>query len=117
MPQRAELGVCRAQPSPDRQTLMLVTGADSLARAQVPLGEYRAQQVVHSPDGHWAVAYTKLRGREQFAAMTIDLDACKVQNTIELPTAGQDVRFEGDQAVLQLSGGERRVGLRDGRVR
>lgn len=117
IPQRAEAGACRAQPTPDRQTLMLVSGTPALARAHVPLGEFRAQQVVHSSDGRWAVAYTKLRGAAQFAAMTIDLERCEVQRVIDLSAAGEDVRFEGDDAVLRLTDGERRVGLRDGRVR
>ncbi len=117
MPARAEAGACRAQPSPDRQFIALVSGAESLARKQVPLGDYKSQLVVHSPDGRWAVAFTKLRGREQYAAITLDLERCEMQNTIELPSAGQDVRFEGDEAVLKLGSGERRVGLRDGRIR
>ena len=117
VPQRAAAGNCRAQTTPDRQTLMLVSGAEALARAHVPLGEFRAQQVVHSPDGRWAVAYTKLRGAAQFAALTIDLERCEVGRSVELSVAGDDVRFEGDEAVLLLGGKERRIGLRDGRVR
>ena len=117
IPQRAEAGACRAQPTPDRQTLMLVSGAAALARGHVPLGEFRAQQVVHSPDGRWAVAYTKLRGAAQFAAVTIDLERCEVQRVLDLSAAGEDVRFDGDDAVLRLANGERRIGLRDGRVR
>lgn len=117
IPQRAEAGACRAQTTPDRQTLMLVSGTPALARTHVPLGEFRAQQVVHSSDGRWAVAYTKLRGAAQFAAMTIDLERCEVQRVLDLSAAGEDVRFEGDDAVLRLTDGERRIGLRDGRVR
>ena len=117
IPQRAEAGACRAQPTPDRQALMLVSGTAALARGHVPLGEFRAQQVVHSPDGRWAVAFTKLRGAPQFAAMTIDLERCELQRVIDLSAAGEDVRFDGDDAVLRLANGERRIGLRDGRVR
>lgn len=117
VPQRAAAGNCRAQPTPDRQTLVLVSGAEALARAHLPLGEFRAQQVVHSPDGRWAVVYTKLRGAAQYAAMTIDLERCELQRVVELSAAGEDVRFDGDDAVLSLAGSERRVGLRDGRVR
>ena len=117
MPQRAEAGTCRAQLSPDRQALMLVSGAPALARAHLPLGEFRAQQVVHSPDGRWAVAYTKLRGAAQYAALTIDLERCELQRVVDLNAAGEDVRFDGDDAVLRLANGERRIALRDGRVR
>lgn len=117
IPLRAEVGTCRAVPTADRQTLMLVSGTAALARGHVPLGEFRAQQVVHSPDGRWAVAYTKLRGAAQFAAMTIDLERCEVQRVLDLSGAGEDVRFEGDDAVLRLADGERRIALRDGRVR
>jgi hypothetical protein len=83
----------------------------------VPLGEFRAQQVVHSSDGRWAVAFTKLRGAPQFAALTLDLERCSVQRTIELPAAGSDALFDGDQALLRYHGGERRVSLKDGSVR
>jgi hypothetical protein len=117
VPQRATAGNCRAQPTPDRQTLVLVSGVEALARAHLPLGEFRAQQVVHSPDGRWAVVYTKLRGAAQYAAMTIDLERCELQRVLELSAAGEDVRFDGDDAVLRLAGSERRVALRDGRVR
>ncbi len=117
VPQRATAGNCRAQPTPDRQTVVLVSGAEALARAHLPLGEFRAQQVVHSPDGRWAVVYTKQRGAASYAAMTIDLERCELQRVVELSAAGEDVRFDGDDAVLRLAGSERRVGLRDGRVR
>jgi hypothetical protein len=116
-PQRAAAGNCRALPTPDRQTIMLVSGSEALARHHVPLGEFRTQQVVHSTDGRWAIVFTKLRGASQYAALTIDLERCEMQRTIDIPAAGEDARFEGDDAVLRLSEGEVRVGLRDGRVR
>ena len=109
-------GTCRAQPSPDRQSMSLL-GPDGQPRRHLPLGDFRVQQVVHSPDGMWAVAYTKLRGEPQFAAMTLDLTRCETTNTVDLPAAGEDVRFEGDSAVLQLAQGERRVRLASARVR
>ena len=117
MPQRAPEGACRVQPTPDRQTLVLVSGAEALARLHLPLGEFRAQQVLHSPDGRWAVAFTKLRGATQYAALTIDLERCELQRSIDLAAAGEDARFEGDEALLRTADGERRVALRDGRVR
>jgi hypothetical protein len=116
-PPKAAAGNCRAQPTPDRQTLVLVSGAEALARQHVPLGEFRSQQVVHSPDGRWAVVFTKLRGAAQFAAMTVDLERCEMQRTIDIPATGEDARFEGDEAVLRLADRELRVGLRDGRMR
>jgi hypothetical protein len=109
-------GTCRAQPSPDRQSMSLL-GPDGQPRRHLPLGDFRVQLVVHSPDGMWAVAYTKLRGEPQFAAMTLDLTRCETTNTLDLPAAGEDVRFEGDSAVLQLAKGERRVRLASTRVR
>ncbi len=109
-------GTCRVQPSPDRQTLSLL-GPDGLPRRHVPLGEFRVQRVVHSDDGAWAVALTKLRGEDQFAAMTLDLSRCESANTVDLPATGEDVRFDGDAAVVRLAKGERRVPLRSGLVR
>jgi hypothetical protein len=109
-------GMCRVQPSPDRQTLSLL-GPDGLPRRHVPLGEFRLQRVVHSDDGAWAVALTKLRGEDQFAAMTLDLSRCESANTVDLPATGEDVRFEADAVVVRLAKGERRVPLRSGLVR
>jgi hypothetical protein len=109
-------GACRAEPSPDRQSVTLL-GADALPRQHVPLGEFRVQQVIHSPDGRWAVALTKLRGQPQFAALTLDLARCAAANTVDLPAAAEDARFEADEAVLLLGGRERRVKLADARVR
>jgi hypothetical protein len=109
-------GNCRASPSPDRQSVSLL-GADALPRQHVALGEFRAQQIVHSPDGRWAVAFLKLRGQPTFALMSFDLTRCEPQNTVELPSAGDDARFEGDEAVVTLAGGERRVRLSNAHVR
>lgn len=109
-------GNCRVQPSPDRQSLSLL-GADGLPRRHVPLGEFRVQRVVHSGDGAWAVAITKLRGENQFAAMTLDLAKCETANTVDLPAAGEDVRFEAEAAVVKLGKGERHVPLQSGLVR
>jgi hypothetical protein len=118
-PATAGAGPCRVQPSPERQSLALVTGSgnDAPAKSHVALGEFRAQSVVHSPDGLWAVAFTKLRGALQFAAMTIDLTQCAVQNTIDLPAAGTDAEFLDNEAVLRFAGGERKVNLRNGSAR
>jgi hypothetical protein len=109
-------GLCRVQPSPDRHTLSLV-GPDGLPRRHIPLGEFRVQRVVHSDDGSWAVALTKLRGEAQFAAMTLDLARCETANTADLPATGDDVRFESDSVVVRLAQGERRVPLRSGLTR
>lgn len=117
VPQRAEAGACRVQPSPDRQTLVLVSGSEALARHHLALGEFRAQQVVHSPDGRWAVAFTKLRGAAQFAALTIDLEHCESLSVIPIAAAGDDARFDGDDVVLVVGGKERRVKLGNRSVR
>ncbi len=102
-------GACRAEPSPDRQSVTLL-GADALPR-------FRVQQVIHSPDGRWAVALTKLRGQPQFAALTLDLSRCAAAHTVDLPAAADDARFEADEAVLLMAGRERRIKLADLRVR
>lgn len=109
-------GSCRADPSPDRQSVSLL-GPDALPRLHVPLGEFRVQQVFHSPDGRWAIAVTKLRGRAQFAALTFDLARCEPQNTVDLPTAADDARFEADEAIVSVGGAERRIRLANARVR
>lgn len=109
-------GNCRVQSSPDRQSLSLL-GADGLPRRHVPLGEFRVQRVVHSGDGAWAVAITKLRGENQFAAMTLDLARCETANTMDLPAAGDEVRFEADAVVVRLGQAERRVPLKSELVR
>ena len=109
-------GNCRADPSPDRQSVSLL-GPDALPKQHVPLGEYRVQQVVHSPDGRWAVAFIKLRGQPSFALISLDLARCEAQNTVDLPAAGEDARFEGDEAIVTLGGKERRVRLASSRVR
>jgi hypothetical protein len=88
-----------------------------LPRQHVPLGEFRAQQIIHSPDGRWAVAFTKLRGRPQFAVMAFDLARCEAVNAVDLPAEGSDVRFEGEDAVVKVGNAERRVRLAAPRVR
>jgi hypothetical protein len=109
-------GTCRAHPSPDRQTISLL-GPDGLPRRHIPLGDFRVQQVTHSPDGLWAVAVTKLRGESQFAAMTLDMTACQTSNSTSLPAESESVRFEVDTALITTPQGERRIGLSNARVR
>jgi len=115
-PERAQQGTCRVELSPDRQTLELVSGIPALARDHVPLGDYRAQLVTHSSDGRWAVAYAKLRGANQYAALVIDLQGCGLRQTYELPGMGESVSFDLDSAVLRHSHGEKRIDLRAGGV-
>jgi hypothetical protein len=109
-------GTCRVQPSPDRQSVSLL-GPDGLPRRHVGLGEFRVQRVVHSPDGRWAVAVTKLRGEPQYAAMALDLARCETVHTIELPDDGSDVVFETESARVRTARGERQLQLADPRVR
>jgi hypothetical protein len=115
-PQRAPEGLCQVELSPDRQTLELVSGPQALARDHVVLGDYRAQSVTHSPDGRWAVAFTKLRGAKQYAALVLDLQRCGLRQTYELPDAGESVSFDLDNAVLRYGRSEKRINLRAGRV-
>lgn len=106
-PSRAE-GACRPQVAPDRQSITLL-GADALPRSHVPLGEFRVQKIFQSSDGLWAVAITKLRGAEEFAAMTIDLARCKSLDAIGLSAPASAIEFEKDGAVLQLPNAKQRI--------
>jgi len=106
-PSRAE-GACRPQVAPDRQSITLL-GADALPRSHVPLGEFRVQKIFQSPDGSWAVAITKLRGADEFAAMTIDLARCKSLDAIGLSAPASAVEFEMDSALLQLPNAKQRI--------
>jgi hypothetical protein len=110
-------GPCRVEVSPDRQNLSLLGTSDALPRQFLPLGEFRAQQVVHSPDGRWAVAFLKLRGQSQFAMLTLDLTSCKEQSTIDLAHAGEDASFDGDNVTVRSGGKDQRWPLADKRVR
>lgn len=103
-------GACRPQMSPDRQSITLL-GADALPRAHVPLGDYRVQKIFPAPSGAWAVAITKLRGADEYAAMTIDLNRCKSQGAVGVNGLAADVEFVGETAVLQLPGGRQRISL------
>ena len=106
-PSRAE-GACRPQVAPDRQSITLL-GADALPRSHVPLGEFRVQKIFQSSDGLWAVAITKLRGADEFAAMTIDLARCKSLDAIGLSAPASAIEFEKDGAVLQLPNAKQRI--------
>ncbi len=105
-------GLCRLDAAPDRQNLSLL-GADALPRKHVPLGEFRVQQLLHSPDGRWSLALLKLRGRAQHALMTFDLSRCESQATVELEGLPEDARFEVDAALLRVAGRELRIPLID----
>jgi len=110
-------GSCRVEVAPDRQTLTFVGTTDALPRHYLPLGDFRAQQVVHSPDGRWAVAFIKLRGKNQFAMLTMDLMKCKEQHSVDLAQAGEDATFEADIVTVHFGGKEKKWPLADRRVR
>jgi hypothetical protein len=116
-PTKAPDGACRATSSANNQTVVLVSGPQALPRLHVPLGEFRAQDIVHSPDGKWAVVFLKLRGVAQYAVMSFDLERCATEKTLDLASAGTDARFEGDEAILQIGKAEQRMPLRDRRIR
>jgi hypothetical protein len=103
-------GGCRPQMSPDRQSITLL-GADALPRAHIPLGDFRVQKIFPAPGGAWAVAITKLRGADEYAAMTIDLNRCKSPGAVGVNGLAAEVEFEGETAVLQLPGGRQRISL------
>jgi hypothetical protein len=103
-------GACRPQVPPDRQSITLV-GSDALPRAHIPLGDFRVQKIFQSPNGLWAVAVTKLRGADEFGAMTIDLGRCKALDAIGLSAPPSAVEFEGDSALLQLPSAKQRIQL------
>ncbi len=109
-------GNCRADLSPDRQAVSLM-GADALPKQHVALGDFRAQRVIHSPDGRWAVAFVKLRGRPQYAAMTFDLTRCGAANSVDLPGEPNDARFDGDELIVQLGHEQHRIALVSPRIR
>jgi hypothetical protein len=75
------------------------------------------QQLIHSPDGRWALALTKLRGRDRFAVLTMDLSRCAPQHSVDLAAIADDVRFDGEDAVLRVAGREQRLPLADPRIR
>jgi hypothetical protein len=116
-PTKAPDGACRATSSANNQTVVLISGPQALPRLHVPLGEFRAQDIVHSPDGKWAVVFLKLRGVAQYAVMSFDLERCATEKTLDLASAGTDARFEGDEAILQIGKAEQRMPLRDRRIR
>ncbi len=110
-------GPCKVTVSPERQTLILVGVTDNLPRTNVPLGDFRAQTVIHAPDGRWAVAFLKLRGQPQFAMFTMDLSECKEGHTVDLAQAGEDATFEGDNVTVRAGGKSQQWPLANPRMR
>lgn len=110
-------GPCKVTVSPERQSLTLVGATDNLPRTNVPLGDFRAQSVIHAPDGRWAVAFLKLRGQPQFAMFTMDLTQCKEGHTVDLAQAGEDATFEGDNVTVRTGGKTQQWPLANPRMR
>lgn len=110
-------GPCKVTVSPERQSLTLVGATDNLPRTNVPLGDFRAQTVIHAPDGRWAVAFLKLRGQSQFAMFTMDLTQCKEGHTVDLAQAGEDATFEGDNVTVRTGGKTQQWPLANPRMR
>jgi len=98
-------GACVPHLSGDRSSIALTDTGTNQDRATVSLGQDHVQQLFKSPDGAWAVAVFKLRGREQYGAVVLDLAGCAQGETADLSAAADSAQFNGAEVALALKGG------------
>lgn len=99
-------GPCTVKISGDRSVVSLVDSASGQTRNHIALNPDRVQKVFTSPDASWSLVMFKVRGRQQFGLIPVDLAECEVQDSIDIPVAAQSAQFEGDEVVLLYPDGK-----------
>jgi hypothetical protein len=100
---QASSGPCSAWLLDDRSTIALGDSAGD--RKHVALGQDHVQQIFTSPDGAWAVAVFKVRGRTQYGAVVLDLAHCAQSDSVDLTNAADAAEFNGTEVALTSKSG------------
>ncbi len=103
MMQQGGQGGCKVQLSEDRTTIALIDASGQEAE-HVSLGQDRVQKVFKSPDGSWNVVVFKVRQRQEFGAIAINMMECNAQEARDIRAVPAQIEFQDQEMVLIYSG-------------
>jgi hypothetical protein len=105
---------CTAVRNTDGSVIRLVDDRGDV-RADVPLGRDRVQRIFTAPDGSWAIAAYKVRGRDEYGVLPLDLANCAADDAVQaMAHPPERASFEGRVATLGFPGGGTRQIALDG---
>ncbi len=100
---QGEQGGCKIQLSEDRTTIALIDASGQEAD-HVSLGQDRVQKIFKSPDGSWNVVVFKVRQRQEFGAIAINMAECNAQESRDIRAVPIQIEFQDQEMVLMYSG-------------
>lgn len=96
-------GGCKIQLSEDRTSIALIDPSGQETE-HVSLGQDRVQKIFKSPDGNWHVVVFKVRQRQEFGAIAINMVECDAQETRDIRAMPVQIEFQGSEMVLMYQG-------------
>ncbi|MHB8108533.1 MAG: hypothetical protein ACYDHW_00700 [Syntrophorhabdaceae bacterium] len=103
MQQPGMTGMCTIQVSEDRSSIALLDGSGQEIN-HVALGRDRVQKIFKSPDGNWNVLVFKVRQRQEYGAITVNIPQCDPQEAREIRGIPENIEFQGDTMQLRFPG-------------
>jgi hypothetical protein len=103
MQQSGMPGMCTIQVSEDRSSIALFDGSGQEIN-HVALGRDRVQKIFKSPDGNWNVLVFKVRQRQEYGAITVNMPQCDPQEAREIRAIPENIEFQGDTMQLRFPG-------------
>jgi hypothetical protein len=99
--------------SEDRGTI-IISASGGEERDHISLDPDRVQKIYTAPDGKWSIAVIKVRGKQQYGAMPINLQSGSPMETLEIPSMPISVTFEKRDAVMSFNNSDtKRINLQN----
>ena len=96
-------GPCTIRLSEDRSSIALVDGSGQEMN-HIALGRDRVQKIFKSPDGNWNVLVFKVRQRQEYGAIAVNIGQCDPQEAREIRSMPDNIEFQGDEMLLMFPG-------------
>ena len=96
-------GPCMIRLSEDRSSIALLDGSGQEIN-HIALGGDRVQRIFKSPDGNWNVLVFKVRRRQEYGAIAVNIAQCDPQEAREIRSMPENVEFQADEMLLMFPG-------------
>ena len=96
-------GLCAIRLSEDRSSVALLDGSGQEVN-HIALGRDRVQKIFKSPDGNWNVLVFKVRQRQEYGAISVNVAQCDPQEAREIRAMPENIEFQGNEMLLAFPG-------------
>ena len=103
MQQPGMFGSCTIRLSEDRSSIALLDGSGQEIN-HIALGRDRVQKIFKSPDGNWNVLVFKVRQRQEYGAIAVNMAQCDPQEAREIRSLPDNIEFQADEMLLMFPG-------------